>query len=229
MRETALSELRGEDVGRLLGLLVHDLRNPAATFGANIEFLMESGSDDVDAREALEDLGLALDEVKRGLDLMSYIGRWLLGEPALMGGDGDLAIALPPLARELPGFDVELSLPEDTCLRVAGASAVVEVVRIFLANSKHHVRRRGAQLRARVEGDEITIECVDPGPAMPADLRASAGTVAGQSSIKSRPSGRYSRFAGLLAAHAIAESVGARVEYAGEDGAAIFRVVAPRA
>ncbi|NOY91296.1 MAG: sensor histidine kinase [Deltaproteobacteria bacterium] len=224
-----MSDLHPEDVGRLMGLLVHDLRNPAATFGANIEFLMEAGSDDPDAREALEDLGLALAEVKRGLDLMSYIGRWLIGEPALMGGDGDLALVLPPLAQELSGFQVELELPEATPLRVLGASAVAEVLRIFLANSKHHVRHEGALLRARVEGEQIIVECVDRGPAMPAELRDAASTLAGQGTIKARPSGRYSRFAGLLAAHAIAESVGARVEYGGEDGAAIFRVIAQRA
>jgi len=225
-----LSELRREDVGRLLGLLVHDLRNPAATFGANIEFLTEVGVDDADtdAREALEDLGLALDEMKRGLELVSFVGRWLLGEPALLGGDGDLVRALPPLAAELSDFEVVYELPEGP-LRVAGAAAVVECIRIFLSNAKHHARRGGAVLRAELRGDDVVVECVDKGSALPEALRDDATTVVGQGRIKSNAKGRYARFAGLLAAHAVCESVGARIEFGGEDGAAIFRVIARRA
>jgi len=224
-----LSDLHGVDVGKLLGLLVHDLRNPAATFGANIEFLQDTDVDDTDAREALEDLGLALDDVKRGLELMSYIGRWLMGEPASVGSDGDLAVSLPTLIEAFTDFAVELDLPADTALRVANASAIVEIVCIFLANAKHHARHAGAVLRARMEAEHVVVECEDHGPALPVELRSAALTLAGQGAIKARPNGRYAQFAGLLAAHALAESADARVECDGEDGAAVFRVIARRA
>ena len=45
-----------DEWGQVLGLLVHDLRNPAATITANVDFLQEVGLDDTDSVEALQDV-----------------------------------------------------------------------------------------------------------------------------------------------------------------------------
>ena len=70
-----------EEMGQALGLLVHDLRNPAATISANVDFLQEVGLVDTDSIEALQDVKLAVGELRRGLDMLAWVSRWLSGQP----------------------------------------------------------------------------------------------------------------------------------------------------
>ena len=65
--------INAEALGEALGLLVHDLRNPAATISANVDFLQEVGLEDTDSREAVQDVKLAVGELRRGLDMIAWI------------------------------------------------------------------------------------------------------------------------------------------------------------
>ena len=56
--------INADEMGHALGLLVHDLRNPAATITANADFLQEVGMDDTDSVEALQDVKLAVGDRK---------------------------------------------------------------------------------------------------------------------------------------------------------------------
>ncbi|NNK09035.1 MAG: hypothetical protein HKP50_17120 [Myxococcales bacterium] len=63
-------EIDADQMGHVLGLLVHDLRNPAATISANVDFLQEVGLADDDSNDALQDVRLGVGELRRGLDML---------------------------------------------------------------------------------------------------------------------------------------------------------------
>ena len=75
-----MPEISPATLESLFGLIVHDLRNPAATLGANIGFVREVMDDPSvppqELNEALSDAQQALTDLMRGLDQLAWIGRW---------------------------------------------------------------------------------------------------------------------------------------------------------
>ena len=83
----------------LFGLIVHDLRNPAATLAANLGFVREVVDDPTVPRsrrliEALSDSQQALLDLMRGLDQLSWIGRWFNDHQPLPWRGQDLRTVL---------------------------------------------------------------------------------------------------------------------------------------
>lgn len=222
-----MSSHDGEDIGALLGLIVHDLRNPTATLGANVSFLdeLELAKVDPDAPEALQDMQLAVEELRQGLDQVAWISRWLAGEPATKLTGGDASQTLRAVARESIDPVVQTEIAGDAPLRTrGGGTTLARLVQVLLANVRQHVPGGRATLRARREGGEVVVELEDSGSRIAQELVDDAFTLAGQSKLKGRSDGRYSRVVGLLAVRALADTMGARLETDGEDGAAVFRV-----
>ena len=91
--------IKADEMGSVLGLLVHDLRNPAATITANVDFLQEVGLTDTDSVEALADVKLAVRELRRGLDMLAWISRWFTGQVPLEAANGDAGVFLERLER----------------------------------------------------------------------------------------------------------------------------------
>lgn len=215
-------------IGELIGLVVHDLRNPTATIGANLAYLREvAPGDDEDAREALSDSEVAVGDLMRGLEQLAWIGRWFRGEPAVQVNEGDVAAALKAAADKHSSLDVEVDAPIG--LRARGGGTLARLVEVLLANSAQHARSGTVRLSAESTDEGIVVQVQDQGPAIHPDLREEAFTLTGQQATKARADGRYGRVAALFAAFVLAESMGARLEAAGEDGAAVFRVTLPRA
>jgi signal transduction histidine kinase len=221
--------LLASDVGRLLGLLVHDLRNPAATIAANSDFLKDIEIPDEDGQEALADVQIALDELRRGLELVAWVGRWLCGQPAVGESEADVGQAMEVLCRSIVDDkgSPRLELDRSGSLRARGGGAAGPILRALIDNARAHARNGPITLRVRREGDEVVVEMEDTGRALAPELREAAFTLAGQQQLKGRGDGRYGRFASLLACGAAAESIGGRIEPAGEDGRAIFRLRLP--
>lgn len=214
-----------KEIGDLLALVVHDLRNPVATISANVSFVREvGGMEDTDVSEALDDVEIALADLTRGLEQLGWVGRWISGKPAIEGSTGDARISVEQAVRKVGG-DVRVELPE-VAVPVGGAGApLARLVELLVRNAQQHAR---SAVVVRLTED-ATIEVQDEGRAVGDDLREQVFTLAGQQEIKSRADGRYSRVVGLLAASAIAEGMGARLEADGEDGAAVFRIRLSRA
>jgi signal transduction histidine kinase len=221
---------KGGSISELLALVVHDLRNPVATISANLSFVREVGGtagDDPDVAEALADVDLATADLMRGLDHLSWIGRWMGGERALEGPPGDVRAAIESALKKLPGTitkelgDVALDVP------VAGVP-LARLIELLVRNSLAHADASTVRVRARSGEGAVIVEIEDAGRAIAPELRASAFTIDGQQAIKSRLDGRYSRSVGLLAARALADAIGARLEADGADGAAIFRLTFSR-
>lgn len=221
--------INSDEMGHVLGLLVHDLRNPAATITANVDFLQEVGLVDNDSVEALEDVKLAVGELRRGLDMLAWVSRWLTGQVPLEAANGDVGVFLERLERVDTPVPVKIEVERGDQLYAQGAQVAVEVVELLLHNTRAHVADPSAKVRVYQGGDRVVIEVQDTGEAIAPELRDAAFTLEGQQALKGRLDGRYSRFVGLFAAAVVLEGVGGTIEADGESGAAVFRIFLPRA
>lgn len=221
-----------ESLGTLLSLVIHDLRNPAATLSANISFVSDvldsthkgtlSEEDATDVREALLDSSIALSELMNGLEGFSWVARWASGKDAAEVEDGDIVAELHGIAQSEKQTRIELDVPIGP-LMVRGGNVVPKLLGILIGNSKQHAPYSPIKLTARRKGeDRVEVEIRDEGLAICEDLRDKAFTLDGQVLIKGRRDGRYSRVAGLFAAATLAESIDATLEASGENGDAIF-------
>ena len=224
VKVTKLDLLKPEEVGHLFGLLVHDLRNPAATISANADFLQEVGISDGEAGEALDDVQIAVGQLRRGLDLVAWISRWLLGQAPLESAPGDAGVFLRRLEHEETPVPVKIEIEQNGSLYALGAQAAVEILRTLLHNTKQHARDTTAELRVYRDKDDVVLELKDEGAALGQELRELAFTLKGQKQLKGRADGRYGRFAGMLGVAVAAQGIGARVEADGVDGASVFRI-----
>lgn len=216
--------LKPEEMGSLLGLLVHDLRNPSATITANVDFLQEVGLSDEESTEALDDVKLAVGELRRGLDLLAWISRWLSGQMPLEGANGDVGIFVKRIERETTPVPVTVHVQAGEPLHASGAQVAVEVLSILLHNTRANLPDGSAEIAVSNEGDWVLIKFQDAGEPIGKDLRQIAFTMAGQGSLKGRADGRYSRFVGLFAAAVALNSVGGSIEASDDAGKATFTI-----
>ena len=69
------------EVGAMLRMIVHDVRNPIATLLANLEVLGSVDPDDPEVPEILADLRTATRELDDGMRALGWLARWLAGAP----------------------------------------------------------------------------------------------------------------------------------------------------
>lgn len=217
-------QISADDMGQLLGLLVHDLRNPAATISANVDFLQEVGMVDDDSVEALQDVRLAMGELRRGLDLVAWISHWLTGDVPLEATNGDVGMFMERLERTETAVPVSIEIAREDQLYAHGAQVAVEVVDLLLRNTLANVAEPRATVRVYEQAGQVVVEVQDAGEAIAPELRAAAFTLEGQKALKGRLDGRYSRFVGLFAAAVVLDGVGGSIEADGKKGAAVFRI-----
>jgi signal transduction histidine kinase len=211
-------------IGDVLALVVHDLRNPVAMLSANLSFVQEVlDVQDPDAAEALEDVEVAVGELTRGLEQLGWVGRWLGGGAALEGAPGDARAAVQAgIARV--GARVPADLHDGPLSVAAAGGALERLVELLLRNALKHAPEPTVRVALKDAGEEVHLEIRDGGPAIGRDLRERVFTLRGQRDLKGRADGRYSRVVGLLAARALADALGARLEADEADGEAVFRV-----
>ncbi|MEM9069621.1 MAG: hypothetical protein AAGE52_14000 [Myxococcota bacterium] len=166
----------------LLAMLSHDLRNPGTTLVSCLE-LLEHLVVDADGREAVEDAKLALRQMESAWSRIDALAdrhqdRW--SDPV------DLVASLRAIAEQhraaFEGPD-ELTGPEGIC---------------FIVDALLEATRRG---RVSVTASEVVV--TDDRGLLAEDRRDQAFDVEGQLEMKRL--GRYSRFAGLVAAKRVAE------------------------
>ena len=216
--------INAHEMGHVLGLLVHDFRNPAATISANVDFLQEVGLSDTESVEALQDVRLAVGELRRGLDLLAWISRWFTGHIPLEAANGDVGVFIRRLEREETPVPVTIEIDDTGQLYAQGAQVAVEVVDLLLHNTRANAPDTTATVRVFEENHRVVIEVQDSGEAIAPELRSKAFTLEGQKDLKGRLDGRYGRFVGLFAATVVLDGVGGSIEADGEKGAAVFRI-----
>ena len=215
-----MSELTS-DTGKMLALLVHDLRNPAATLTANVDFLSEVTISDPDGQDALDDLRTALLDIKAGLSRVSWIADGLLGRVDGRCRDGDAATAIK--ARHA------YAVANGSDFEVRGGATIADLVDIFVENAIRHDQRKKPAITIADEGDAGVVICVDGhGEPMLEEFRSIAFSLPGQDQIKGRSGGRYARYCGLLAAASHVEGLGGSVLATEHEGRPRFEIRLPR-
>ena len=220
-----------QQLGKLLSLLVHDLRNPGATIGANVAYVTESIGDstDEDVGEALQDVERALGDLMLGLEHIGWIGRWLAKEKPLPSQPGDVVESLRSLRPPPQELRLEIDAPKEPILVRGAGKALAKLIQIFVENAVQHARRGVISIKVQRHADEATVDIVDSGTPLDPTLHEKAFTLEGQMAIKGRAEGRYGRVAGLLAAKILANAIGARIEPTAIDDRACFRIHLPLA
>lgn len=223
-----MPEIKPAVLESLVGLVVHDLRNPAAALGANIGFVHEVLDDpDVDRdelRDALADAQQALYELQKGLDQLSWIGRWVNDKSPVPSKVEPLSDCLARLRMRVKygAFEVEYPIPS---ARVQGGEALERLLELLVTNGHQHAPHSVVLLRALSEGDRVVIEVEDQGKAVAPELAPLAFSLEGQVAVKGRPEGRYGRVAALFAANVLAAALRADLSSIERAQHNVFRVV----
>ena len=225
-----MPEIKPAELESLVGMIVHDLRNPAATMGANISFVREviedPDFDRTEIGEALADAQQALHDLTRGLDQLAWIGRWANGAPAANVAIEPLRDTFARVQARVRYGSLELTPPPDE-LEVRGGEALERLLELLVANGHQHAPRRTVRLSANRQGEHVHIDVEDEGKPLASELRERAFTLEGQAAVKGRSEGRYSRVAGLFVAAVLAQTLGARLEPLERAQRNVFRVVLP--
>lgn len=223
-----MAEISPAVLESLFGLIVHDLRNPAATLGANIGFVREVMDDPSvsphEVNEALSDAQQALTDLMRGLDQIAWIGRWANDKVAASPVALNLRAVFESTRRRIKYGSVELSMPDES-IRVRGGEAIERLIDLLVANSHQHAPQKVVKVRALREPEYVVVEIEDEGRPIGPDVRTQAFTLEGQIGLKGRAEARYGRVAGLFVASILAQSAGARLESVERQGKNVFRVL----
>lgn len=223
-----MAEITPAVLESLFGLIVHDLRNPAATLGANIGFVREVMDDPSvspqEVNEALSDAQQALTDLMRGLDQIAWIGRWANDKVVPSPAVTHLRAVFESTRRRIKYGSVDFVLPEEE-VRVRGGESIERLIDLLVANSHQHAPQKMVKVRAVREGDQVVVEIEDEGRPIGPELRTQAFSLEGQVGLKGRAEARYSRVAGLFVASILAQSSGAKLEAAERQGKNVFRVL----
>ncbi len=205
----------------LLGLLVHDLRNPLSALSSNLGYLADELPDRTpEADEALDDLLLSCEGLSHIVDGVEALARLL--------SDSKTEALAPVAASTVLVEAVERMTPtaRSHSVRVVADPTVLhspERVRInqgmfhkalgaLLRNSVQHAPP-GSEVRLgfSVSAEAVVFRIEDDGPKTPPDSVERAFSPQGQLDAKRCNSGRYSRGLGLLCARIWANASGAEV------------------
>jgi K+-sensing histidine kinase KdpD len=221
-------EIKPAVLESLFGLIVHDLRNPAATMGANLSFVREVADDPSvppqEVADALSDAQQALTDLMRGLDQLAWIGRWCNGSVAAPTAVVDLKAALEGARKRIKYGAVEFTMPTEE-LKVRGGEALERLVELLVANGHQHAPAKLVRVRGGRDGADLFVETEDEGKPLGPEFRESAFTLDGQVGLKGRAEGRYGRVAGLFAASILTQAIEGRLVPMERGGKNVFRVI----
>lgn len=194
--------LNNKGFGEALALVIHDLRNPAATLAANVDFLREALRGNTLGLEALDDVALATQDLRAGLTRLSWLSA-SLEEARMHLRDGDAEHAIRTRFPELVRVSGSGFLSK-------GGGEAGELVAIFVENAKRHDRKAPTIHVARAQ-DHVRI-FVDDGAPLDAALAEHATELGQQRSLQAA-GGRYARFCGFAAAEAFLGMVGGTLRF----------------
>lgn len=223
-----MPEISPATLESLFGLIVHDLRNPAATLGANIGFVREVMDDPSvppqELNEALSDAQQALTDLMRGLDQLAWIGRWANDRVSPSPAIADVRAVFDSAKRRLKYGAVEFSAPTEE-LRVRGGESIERLIELLVVNGHQHAPQKTVRVRALREAEGVVVEIEDEGRPIGAEVRSTAFSLEGQIGLKGRAEARYGRVAGLFVASILAQAAGARIEASERQGHNLFRIL----
>jgi K+-sensing histidine kinase KdpD len=204
----------------LLGLIVHDLRNPLSALHSNASFLQSScEAASPDAKEALEDVSASCEALGHIIDNVELLALALRGERRFeqnsftvrelvadaLARSRSLAASYSVRVEFAPSGDADVKL--STSREMLGR-ALGNLIKNGIQHAQDGVPVR---VSARVESARVVLLVEDAGPAVSSDFQEKAFTAEGQVSAKGLTGARYSRGVGLYAARLAADAAGAQV------------------
>lgn len=222
-----MPEIKPAVLEAVVSMIVHDLRNPTATIGANLSFVREVLEDESVPREevvdALADAQQALHDLTRGLDQLLWLGRFSNDRPVAGVAFEPLRATFERVRERVRYGALELSLPPAD-LRVRGGEALERLLELLIANAHQHAPRSTVRVSSYVQGERVVIELVDEARPLAPELAAAAFSLEGQTQLKGKAEGRYSRVLGLFTAANLAAALGATLEVHERERQNVFRV-----
>ena len=238
------------ELGEVLALLAHDLKNPLAAVLTNLGFvggvlddLAGEGETDravSDAREAIVDARLASEALQRFISNLELLARDASGRVSLIPAEatpldlhGVVDEAIGRQAESARGRRVRLEARVRTtpCHARAERDQVLRAMENLLADAVQHAPS-GSEVVVDVGlgpgAREASITVLDRGPIVPPELRAQVLELGGQLLAKGRPELRYGRGLALLAARLAATVAGGRIEVGEAEGRSALSLVLPR-
>ncbi|GAC1352395.1 MAG: hypothetical protein NVSMB1_14840 [Polyangiales bacterium] len=214
------------ELGEILVLLAHDLKNPLAAVLTNLGFVQSSlprdGEND-DAAEALIDARLACESLQRIVSNLEILARDLAQRMTRASIPSDVApLDLASAADEVVDRQQEASASRRLTLRIVHAEhcytradreLVLRVIDNLVANAVQHAKV-GSTIDIEVRRhppSEISLAVIDEGPVVPESLRAEILTAFGQARSKGRSDARYGRGLALYIASIAANATGGRL------------------
>jgi signal transduction histidine kinase len=230
------------ELGEMLALLAHDLKNPLAAVLTNLGFVagVLRDVDDaslLDSREALVDARMACESMQRFCGNLELLAREATGRVSLapmdptpldLVGIVDEVVGKQSEAAQGRNLRVSVRAPERTYAR-ADRELVLRATDNLLSDAVQHApARTEITIDVAPRGEsEAAIVVRDAGPIVPANMRAHAATPLGQSLAKGRPDLRYGRGLALYAASLAAVGAGGRIEIGEADGRSALSLVVP--
>ncbi len=208
-----------EDVGAMLRMIVHDVRNPIATLLANLEVLSSIDPDDPEVPEILDDLRTATKELDDGMRALGWLGRWLSGTPTSEPGVGDVVAAVRATV------SVPVESPSGP-LMAKGGGAAGEIASVLVASAMRY--GRSALVRIEDHDEGVIVSVSDPGTPVEAADRKALFDLRGQLRLKQASRARYARFLGLPAIAAAVADLGGSAWADDADGRCLFAFMLPK-
>ncbi len=227
----SLREEPPEQLGELLGLLTHDLRNPLAALSSNIGFLQMVATElEQEGKEAVDDLQISVEALGRILDGLELIGHELMGrqgEPPTPQTVGSVLSAVRKSAeRSARSHEVTLTFvtgEHDGVRFLASSPEVTRALSSLIHNALTVAPVRSeVVVRVLTEGNQVVFRVEDRGVPLTEEMFHAVGTAEAQNRLKSDKGARYSRGLGLFTVKCWAER--ARVRFslgASADGSAL--------
>jgi signal transduction histidine kinase len=216
----ATDRLESDLIGGLLGLIVHDLRNPLSALHSNASFL-QSARDPAspDVKEALEDVSASCEALGHIIDNVELLALALRGERRFEQNSFTVRELISDALSRSRSLATSYSVRIEF---VASAEADVKLAanREMLGRALGNLIKNAIQhtqdgipvrVSARVDGERVLLLVEDGGSPVSADFLDKAFSAEGQVSAKGLVGARYSRGVGLFAARLAADAAGAKV------------------
>jgi len=216
----ATDRLESELVGGLLGLIVHDLRNPLSALHSNASFLQTAGdTTSDDAKEALEDVSASCEALGHIIDNVELLSLALRGERRFEQSSfsvRDLIADCMSRSRSLAvsyGVRVEFTATVDADVKLVTSREMLgRALGNLVKNAIQHAQDDlPVRISVRAEPSRVVLLVEDGGAAVVGEFSDKAFSAEGQVSAKGQVGARYSRGIGLYAARLAADASGAEV------------------